>query len=174
MRKHVVKVRLSTDGVQNAIDELNRYKQDLIKKLDTLQNKIAEKLRDEASVGFNNAILDDVLKGEARKPEVDVSISNQGAVTVVIASGEDAIWVEFGAGVYHNGSVGSSPHPHGKELGYTIGGYGKGNGKKEVWGYYNEDDSLVFTHGTPATMPMSKSFNNVLNEFPSIVREVFG
>ncbi len=89
-----------------------------------------------------------------RYAQVDVSVDNRGSVTVVVASGEDAVWVEFGAGVYHNGSPGSSPHPHGAELGMTIGGFGKGNGKKEVWGFY-ENGELKLSHGTPARMPMA-------------------
>lgn len=104
---------------------------------------------------------------------VDVSVDNRGSVTVVIASGGDAVWVEFGAGVYHNGSPGSSPHPHGAELGMTIGGFGKGNGKKETWGFYEEGE-LKLTHGTPAVMPMARAVTTVCNEISQIAREVFG
>lgn len=105
--------------------------------------------------------------------QVDVSVDNRGSVTVVVASGEDAVWVEFGAGVYHNGSPGSSPHPHGAELGMTIGGFGKGNGKKEVWGFY-ENGELKLSRGTPARMPMALAITTVCNDIQSIAKEVFG
>ena len=85
---------------------------------------------------------------------------------------EDAVWIEFGAGVYHNGSPGSSPHPHGAELGMTIGGFGKGNGKKEVWGFYEEGE-LKLSRGTPAKMPMARAVSTVCNEISEIAREVF-
>ena len=81
--------------------------------------------------------------------------------------------VEFGAGVYHNGSPGSSPHPHGAELGMTIGGFGKGNGKKEVWGFY-ENGELKLSRGTPARMPMALAITTVCNDIQSIAKEVFG
>lgn len=116
--------------------------------------------------------MDDVLKGGVKTAQVTVSLSNTDDVSLVIANGEDAVWVEFGAGVYHNGSAGSSPHPEGSELGFTIGGYGKGMGKKEVWGYY-EGDELRLTHGTPAIMPMYNAVKTVCDEIADIAREVF-
>ena len=118
-------------------------------------------------------MLDDLLKGGTKFAQVDVSVDNRGSVTVVVANGEDAVWIEFGAGVYHNGSPGSSPHPSGAELGFLIGGFGKGNGKKETWGYYEEGE-LKLTRGTPATMPMSRAITTVCDELSEIAKEVFG
>ena len=54
----------------------------------------------------------------------------------------------------------------------TIGGFGKGNGKKETWGYY-EEGTLKLTHGTPAVMPMARAVTTVCNEISEIAREVF-
>ena len=122
------------------------------------------------------ADVERILKGGQTSPryaQVDVSVDNRGSVTVVVASGEDAVWVEFGAGVYHNGSPGSSPHPHGAELGMTIGGFGKGNGKKEVWGFY-ENGEFKLSRGTPARMPMALAITTVCNDIQSIAKEVFG
>ena len=95
------------------------------------------------------------------------------AITTVIAEGEDAVWCEFGAGVYHNGSAGSSPNPYGKDLGFTIGNYGKGYGKRTAWGYF-EDGELVITRGTPASMPMYNAVQEVARKAIEIAREVFG
>lgn len=100
----------------------------MIRKTELLRKKVAEQIETLAQNGFNGAIVDDLTEdsGGARRAEVQVSIDERENVSVVIAAGEDAVWVEFGAGVYHNGSAGSSPHPKGSELGFTIGGYGKG------------------------------------------------
>jgi len=175
MGKTTISFGLSESEIDRAIRELNQYKQDFLRKVDLLREKVAEHLADEARSGFRGAVVDDLLQnsGGARLAEVSVSVDNQSNVSLVIASGEDAIWVEFGAGVYHNGSVGSSPHPRGAELGFTIGSFGKGNGKKNVWGFY-EDEVLKMTHGTPAKMPMYQAVQTVCNEIASIVREVFG
>lgn len=172
MGKKVITFKLSEHDIDRAIKELADYKQDILKKTELLRQRVAERLADEARQGFNGAVVDDLIKGGTRYGQVDVSIDERGNVTAVVAMGEDAVWIEFGAGVYHNGSPGSSPHPHGAELGMTIGGFGKGNGKKEVWGFYEEGE-LKLTHGTPAKMPMARAITTVCNEISEIAKEVF-
>lgn len=164
---------MSTSEINRAMKELADYKQEILHKTELLREKVAERLTDEAKNGFSGAVVDDLTRGGQRFAQVDVSIDNRGSVTVVVASGEDAVWVEFGAGVYHNGSPGSSPHPHGAELGMTIGGFGKRNGRKEVWGFY-ENGELKLTRGTPARMPMALAVTTVCNDIQAIAKEVFG
>ncbi len=167
-----ISVALSTSSIGQAIKELEKYKRELIRKENLLRERIAEFLAYEIQTGFDGAIRADLIEGTAKKPNVNVSIGTKGGVTVVIAQGEDAVFIEFGAGVYHNGSVGSSPHPKGSKLGFTIGSYGQGKGKRKAWGYY-EDGELKITHGTPAQMPMAKAVNKLCLEFPSMAKEVF-
>lgn len=173
MGRKVISLGLSTSEINRAMKELADYKQEILRKTELLREKVAERMADEAKNGFSGAVVDDLTRGGQRFAQVDVSVDNRGSVTVVVASGEDAVWVEFGAGVYHNGSLGSSPHPHGAELGMIIGGFGKGNGKKEVWGFY-EDGELKLTRGTPARMPMALAVTTVCNDIQSIAKEVFG
>lgn len=172
MGKKIITCDLSPQGIDGAIRELIRYKQEILMKSDLLRYKVAEFISKEAQSGFNGAVLDDLLKGSVRYANVDVTVNNRGSTTLVVANGEDAIWVEFGAGVYHNTSAGSSPHPKGSELGFVIGGYGKGLGRKEVWGFY-EDGELKLTHGTPAIMPMYEAMNKACREISLIAKEVF-
>lgn len=172
MAKKVISFGLSEKEIDRAIKELEQYKKEVIRKTALLQGKIAERIETEVRSGFSGAIVDDLLKGGSKTAQVSVSLDNRENVSVVIAAGEDAIWVEFGAGVFHNGSVGTSPHPNGSSLGFTIGGYGKGMGKKDTWGYY-ENGELKLTHGTPATMPMYRAVRTVCSEIAEIAREVF-
>lgn len=175
MSKQTISVELSEEGIEKAIRELSQYKQKVLDKENLLRQKVADFLASESQIGFNGAIVDDLtdMSGGTRYGNVDVSIDNRGNVTVVVASGEDAVWIEFGAGVHYNGAVGSSPNPYGAELGFAIGGYGKGNGRKEKWGFY-ENGELKITRGTPATMPMARAVTALLTEFPRIAKEVFG
>lgn len=172
MGKKVIRFGLSEREISKAIRELEQYKQEIIQKTDLLRERVAERIAELSRSGFAGAIVDDLVKGGQRTAQVDVSIDNRENVTIVIASGEDAIWAEFGAGVHHNGSPGSSPHPKGSEMGFTIGGYGKGMGKKDTWGFY-EDGGLRLTHGAPATMPMYNALKTVCDEISEIAREVF-
>lgn len=172
MGKKVIRFGLSAREIDRAIRELEQYKQDIIRKTNLLQERVAERLAELSRDGFAGAVVDDLLKGGQRTAQVDVSIDQRDNVTLVIARGEDAVWVEFGAGVHYNGSAGTSPHPKGSELGFTIGDYGKGMGKKDVWGFY-EDGELRLTHGTPAIMPMYNAVKTVCDEIAEIAREVF-
>ena len=172
MAKKVISFSLNPGDITRAILELEQYERDFQKKVDTYRKRIADEIAVNASFNFGSSVIDDRLRGGPRKPDVQVSVSDSGGISVVVADGEDAIFCEFGAGVYHNGSAGSSPNPYGKELGFTIGSYGKGYGKRSAWGYY-EDGELVITRGTPASMPMYNAVQEVTKKAIDIAREVF-
>ena len=176
MAKKVISIGLSTKDISRAIREIEQYKKDFQKKVDLYRKRFAEEIGKIAQTGFDSSGVDDLLKGGTRKADVSVSITDDGKIALVIAKGEDAVWCEFGAGVYHNGSVGSSPNPYGSELGLTIGSYGKGHGSQTVWGYYSDPEdknTLVLTHGTQATMPMYNAVQAIIPKAVSLAREVF-
>lgn len=167
-----INISLSEQSISKAIEELHKYRKSLENKAFELREKIAQLISNHAQTGFDSSIVDDLLDGNARKANVSVSVDTRENVTIIIAKGEDAIWVEFGAGVYHNGAIGSSPHPKGAELGFKIGTYGKGKGKQKIWSF-KEDGELKLTHGTPATMPMYKAVAEISNQVHMIAKEVF-
>lgn len=174
MGKRKITVELTESGIDKAIKELEEYKKDIKRKTALLQDRIAKRIEEEADKGFASAVVDDLVRGGYQKPDVTVNYTTKGDISVVVAQGEDAVWVEFGAGVYHNGNLGSSPHPRGSELGMTIGGYGQGKGKQRSWGFKDTDGTLHVTRGTPAQMPLEKAVLSVLDELPQMAKEVFG
>ena len=174
MAKTVIRFSLNDTDIDDAIRELRAYKQEFEKKVEIYRKRIAEEIATIASLKFASSTMEYTVRGESRKPDVTVTVDERGGISVVVADGEDAVWCEFGAGVYFNGSVGSSPNPYGQELGFTIGSYGKGYGKGKAWGYYDETGELVITRGTPATMPMYNSAKEVTKKAIDIAREVFG
>lgn len=173
-----IKFSLSESDIDDAIKDLEKYKLEVERRCELLRYRVGTALAKEAQMGFNGAVVEDLLTGEV-KANVIVKVTDLGNVTVVVAEGEDAVWVEFGAGVYHNGSAGSSPNPYGTKLGMTIGGYVgddgkvKGYGRQDVWGYKDEDGSLHLTHGTEARMPMALSISVICQDIYDIAREVF-
>ena len=172
MAKRVISFSLSESSINNAIEELEKYKSDLIYKTSLLQEKIAKAIEDNTKRNFQNAVVDVLMNGSSRSAKVDITVETRENGTVVIAKGEDAVFVEFGAGVYYNGPVGQSPHQNGASLGFTIGSYGHGWGARDVWGFY-KDNELQLTHGTPATMPIYNAVKTVCGEIANIAREVF-
>ena len=176
MGKKVITVSLSTQDINKAIKELEKYKKDFEKKVNLLRVRIAEEIKTLAQTGFNSSGVNDIVREGTRPANVDVTVSDSGNVTVVIATGKDAVWCEFGAGVYYNGSAGSSPNPYGSDLGLTIGSFGDGHGKQDVWGYYEtpgDPNTLVLTHGTEATMPMYNAVQAIVPKVVNIAKEVF-
>ena len=61
----------------------------------------------------------------------------------------------------------------GEEFGFLIGSYGKGNGQKKVWGYYDENNQLVLTRGVKATMPVLKAEQKIIEDYKNVVKRVF-
>lgn len=103
------------------------------------------------------------------------SLIGMSRATLVL-EGKEILFIEFGAGVYHNekAGVGGSTHPKGPENSFLIGTYGMGHGSQKVWGYYDDSGELVLTHGTKATMPMYEASLKIRDEVVRIAREVFG
>lgn len=169
---------LNSASIGNAIKELKKFRDEFERKCEQLRKKVAEHIRWSAEQGFSNALVSDVVYGEAPLPEkVSVYWEDNGNVTTVFADGKEAIFIEFGAGVYHNGDAGTSPHPWGAEQGYLIGTYGLGHGTRDAWGYYSEPaikSGLVVTRGTPAAMPMFRGVESAIRTFDALVKEVFG
>ena len=160
-------------SIDAAVKEIRDYADWVKRKTDELRERVAYFIAKDASAVFNTAVADDLIGEGAVIGSVDVVVEDNGNMTLVIANGEDAVFMEFGAGVYYNGGVGSSPNPLGAALGYTIGSYGKGNGAKAVWGFKGEDGKLHLTHGVPASMPLYRALQSVVNDIEQIAREVF-
>ena len=179
MIKKVISIDIDSKSIDRAIKEIEQYKKDLLEKLDIYRERIAEEIKTEAQFGFNSSTVDeDIVSGSSRKADVSVSVTPSGNISVIVANGEDAVWCEFGSGVFYNGAVGSSPNPYGASVGFTIGSYGQGKGSQKAWGYYEDDTGgekkVVITRGTPATMPMYNAAISVATRAISIAKEVFG
>lgn len=170
----VIEIELSQQSIERAIQELDRYGADLRLKATRLAQRIAEEVAWSASAGFSTAYGDDILgQSGFAGGDVSVTVEDNGNIQVVMASGSEAVFLEFGAGVYYNGAAGTSPHPKGQDLGFTIGEYGLGYGKRNVWGYVSASGELVLTHGTPASMPMYHGLEDARRVITDLAREVF-
>lgn len=169
-----IHVSLDSASIDAAIVELERYKERIERKTDELRERVAYFIAKDASAVFNTAAAEDDLREGVITGHVEVSVERKDAKTIVVfADGKDAIFMEFGAGVYYNGAVGTSPNPWGIGLGYTIGSYSRHKPGKEVWAYYDESGNVHLTHGTPASMPLYRAVQSVRQDILSIAREVF-
>lgn len=166
-------IRGSLFNINSIISQLNKYEADTLRRIEMLAEKAATDIAMKASALFSNASVNVQPRGGFENAKVRISVTRQGDVMYVIAEGAEAVFIEFGTGVFFNGSAGSSPHPDGVALGMTIGNYGLGNGKKEAWAYTDENGDIVVTRGTPAAMPMYRSMRDVANNIYDIAKGVF-
>ena len=179
--KKTISFTLDVKSIENAIRELRQYRDDFLEKVERLRDLIAQRIQEDAEHGFQNALVSDVIFGEETpndvKVELDIGAENE---SIVIIRGSQALFIEFGAGVYHNANLlGGSLHPwvnDGTFPNYWIGGYGQGKGRRRAWGFYRDGtrDTLTVTHGTPAAMPLYKAVQAVVQEMDQLVQEVFG
>ena len=164
MRKTVITVGLGKKEIDHAIRELDHYKQEFLKREQRLVEGLAKVGLKEASVRFTTAMYDGIN-------DVSVRLDNTSNGYVIVADGKAVAFIEFGAGVYHNGS---EPYPNPRPNGIVgIGEYGKGHGKQKAWGYFDESGELVITRGNPAAMPMWYASEEIKNSVLKVVKEVF-
>ena len=164
MRKTVIKVGLGEQAINSAIVLLENYKREFLDREKRLVEGLAKIGLKEASVRFTTALYDGTN-------DVSVRLDETTNGYVIVAEGKAVAFIEFGAGVYHNGS---EPYPNPRPNGIVgIGEYGKGHGKRKAWGYLDENNELVITRGNPAAMPMWYASEEIKNSVLKVVKEVF-
>lgn len=165
---------LSQKSIQNAIKELNQYKE-------SLQNKNDEFVRRLAELGINaiHITMKNVDLGEDEWNYSAESITESTGITAeekIVLSGKRILYIEFGAGVIHS----QPQNPKAKEMGYGVGTnspkgwawnttlYGGG------WYYTSEKNGeSVHTKGNPAYMPMYLSSVEIRQNVRTIAKEIF-
>lgn len=161
----VIKMSLSTKSIEQAIKELKAYRDSIDRKKDELLKELAHIGVREASVRFTTAIYDGTNDSEVTLETIENGYR-------IVAEGKAVAFIEFGAGVYHNPS---EPYPNPRPDGIVeIGEYGHGYGKRQAWGFRDDDGEIVVTHGNPAAMPMWYASEEMRKSILSIARRVFG
>ena len=165
MAKTIIKMSLSSESIKDAIREVKAYRGSLDDKKDKLLEELANIGVKEASVRFTTAIYDGMNDSY-------VTLETVPDGYCIVAEGKAVAFIEFGAGVYHNPG---EPYPNPRPEGIVgIGEYGKGYGKRQAWGFRNDDGELVITRGTPAAMPLWYASEEMRSKIQKIAQEVFG
>lgn len=165
-----IKCTLSQKSIQNAINELKAYQKNIRNKNEIFIQRLCE---------LGIPVIDQniaIAQGDSdknRNTYIKINSFGDYAEAHLICQGTDLLFIEFGAGIHYNGAAGSSPHPKGEELGYTIGSYGQGKGKNDSWTYFSDSGEWVRSYGTEATMPMYKASVEIIQNIRRIAKEVF-
>lgn len=166
-----ISISMSSKSIQNAIKEIEAYKRQFIDRNELFVRRMAE---------LGIPVIDQNIaaaQGDSEKNHntyIKVNSFGSYSEAKLVVEGKSILFIEFGAGIRYNGSAGTSPHPKGEEFGYTIGSYGKGQGKNDFWFYYADTGETVMSHGTEATMPVFRASQEIIQNIRRIAREVFG
>ena len=172
MGNKTITMSLSTKGINRAIKELDRYKQEILRKEQRLLEGLSALGLSEAKVRFTSAMYDGTN-------DVTVSLDKIENGYVIEAKGRAVAFIEFGAGVYYNST---DPYPAPRPDGIVgIAEYGQGKGKRRAW-YYKGDagtngevqeNGAIKTRGNPAAMPMWYASEEMRKSILKLAREVF-
>lgn len=172
MARRKLTCTLNKDSIGMVIRYLEQYSLKLPTKCEEFVRKLGE-----AGVRVVNA---EFAKTNASDYDTthstELRLSSFGSFTQgrLIVEGSQVLFIEFGAGVHYNGAVGTSPHPRGRDFGYTIGSYGQGKGRQDSWFYAADSGEWIRTYGVKAQMPMWKAAQEMIALIQSTANEVFG
>lgn len=175
MKKRVIKVKLTEESIDQAIQELKNYKKWLIDCTKKFVQELANEGMNVASVRFSEAVYDGTN-------DVSCSVEQRGDYKVaVVAVGGAVLFIEFGSGVKYPDN-----HPEAGKHGMNRGEYGYGLGKLEAgWRYKGEPGTNgevitqgkhageVHTYGNPANMSLYQAMKELEEKFEEIARRVY-
>lgn len=169
--KKVIKVKLDPQSIAEAIKEIEDYKADLERRVRLLLKRLTDD-------GVQIAKAKVVEHGIIHDAELTNSI--HGYVSVALNAGfirvddEHAVFFEFGTGPKGE----SNPHPLGGSY-KSEGWFTKADGKPmdSLYGWKplgNGENTYFYTEGQTAKPFMYETAQKLKDEFPRIVKEVFG
>ena len=158
-----IKFGLSPDEIQRAIDELNTYKADFLRKCDELVEALTNEGAELAKIQV--AQLRAVDTGKLMN-SIKGYYSPTHRVGIIQAGSLYAVFVEFGTGVVGAGQ----PHPDlPASWTYDVNGHGDSG-----WWYYDEvTGTLGWTKGFVSRPFMYNTARDLEKNCAKIVREVF-
>lgn len=166
----VIKFNLDSRDIERAIKELREYRRELNAKLEKF---IALLLQDGITVARTQLMS---TVGDSVQGIIGFGVDNDGEIisATVSLEGEDALFIEFGAGIAYNTG---RQHPLADEFGYGVGTYPSKKPPNKAmnpgYWYYRENGELVRSIGTQASMPVFTAAENMRNNLIKRALEVF-
>lgn len=163
-----ITVSATPEGFAEAAKWLEDYKKQMLKNVSDLVGKMLREGEVTARV-----FLTHFDTGETHASILGYREGNHG----MIVAGGNAIWIEFGTGVY---APGQADHPLLGQLDGIVahGQYGKGHGADPNGWYYplfegDPDTPWRHTYGIPANMFMYNTAQMLRKEYKRMAKEIF-
>lgn len=167
-----ITLRLSTQSIDDAIKQVQEFRQRFLRHMEELCKRLAEEGMEVMELEYGRALY-------AGINDIEVSVDAQGESAYIIAKGERVAFIEFGTGVRYAES------PHGAKAGIPPrGSYGKHKGATgKPWIYKGEPGNLgskvkgkpgyYWSIGNPAASAIPAAMIYMQNRIMDIAREVF-
>lgn len=158
-----INVKLDPSSIDNAIKELEDYKEALLKKVKLFVNALAQD-----GISVANARLASTY-GDSTNGSIGFGLDDAGNIVSATISldGSDALFIEFGSGIVFNAET----HPLAGKFGYGPGTY-PGQTHVPVPGYWYYGGGKLSV-GTGASMPMYKAAETMRNNAIMRASEIF-
>lgn len=170
-----LQANLTVDGIKQLNNEIEKYKNDILTKMELFTKRLAEKGVEVAKLKiaeydaiFTSELLNSI-RYENRESE------KYCATFVVITDSDHAMFVEFGTGQRGLDSSYPYPLPDGVSWEYATGKTIRQNPKtgRYYWFYPGKDGKWHYTEGLPARPFMFETTQELLNDASEIAREIF-
>ena len=164
MGSRKITIPATPSGFKAAASWLTGYKSRLIKQAEAL---LGQMLQEGEQYAINS--LGHIDTGETLSTIAAYREGNHGILLV----GGNAIWLEFGTGVFFNGE--GYNHPKAEELGMSAHGtYGFGFGSNpNGWWYIGDDGESHHTQGIEANMFFYNTAQMLRREYKRMAKEIF-
>ena len=167
-----LKLDLSVHDFEKAIAEIEKYQNSLSDKIAVLVDKLCRcgivvaKIKVIASQGDST-----VARVVYDPPKLDGDIVS----ATISLEGKDAVFIEFGAGIYYNNG---NAHPMASTFGFGVGTYPSEHPPNRAinpgyWWYSDQNKNKHLSVGTEATMPLYNAAENIRNNLIQTAIEEF-
>lgn len=175
-KKKRIKMELSVKSVENAIKQIEQYKQSLSSKLKIFVERLSE-----IGIQSINATMLSVAPVDRGDYDCYPLYNERGDAiqgAVIVLNGDQVAFIEFSAGItFGTSSFDGLPNNPNYGQGMGMGTYpsDKGNwSDPEGWFYIGKWGQPVHTYGVRAYAPMYKADMEMRKQLHTIAKEVFG
>ena len=175
MARRTINVTLSPEGIRKAIEELNRYKADLQRKMEIIRDKLAGIGVDVIRQTMDEVAADDE-PGEWYAEAIYDDKENMAGAAIRL-SGNKVLFIEFSAGITYGEAQGQYPIQNDETGKFGFGTYNPDSPNATSglgWWYVDENGEKHHTYGNRAYHPMYNAEVAIIMAAKKAALEVFG
>ena len=177
MGKKIIIDLMSSKSIQNAIKQIEQYRDDLPKKCQEICRRLSEE-----GMRVADAAINSVPIGKTITLKTDINPSKTGCRAIMKMTGREtrtedgrvfytALAIEFSAGVRYANTA----SPRASDFGMGTGTFpdAKHSWQMEGWYYLGDDGNWHHSYGIQASHPLYSAGMEIRQKIDSIVKEVF-